>query len=36
MCLAEEGLRLFVGPGGRTTFGSRHLPNRYVDQRASY
>ncbi|XP_029805189.1 protein FAM102B isoform X2 [Suricata suricatta] len=24
----EEGLRLFVGPGGRTTFGSRHLPNR--------
>ncbi|KAF4021534.1 hypothetical protein G4228_013499 [Cervus hanglu yarkandensis] len=32
----EEGLRLFVGPGGRTTFGSRHLPNRYVDQRVSY
>lgn len=24
----EEGLRLFVGPGGRATFGSRHLPNR--------
>ncbi|KAF5911061.1 hypothetical protein HPG69_001026 [Diceros bicornis minor] len=24
----EEGLRLFVGPGGRTTFGSHHLPNR--------
>lgn len=24
----EEGLRLFVGPGGSTTFGSRHLPNR--------
>uniref|UniRef100_A0A8C2XUT6 C2 NT-type domain-containing protein n=1 Tax=Capra hircus TaxID=9925 RepID=A0A8C2XUT6_CAPHI len=32
----EEGLRLFVGPGGRTTFGSRHLPNRYVDQSVSY
>lgn len=26
----EEGLRLFVGPGGRTTFGSHHLPNRVV------
>lgn len=24
----EEGLRLFVGPGGSTTFGSHHLPNR--------
>ncbi|NXH16985.1 F102B protein, partial [Bucco capensis] len=24
----EEGLRLFVGPGGRTSFGSHHLPNR--------
>nr|XP_023403197.1 protein FAM102B isoform X2 [Loxodonta africana] len=26
----EEGLRLFVGPGGRTTFGSHHLPNRFL------
>uniref|UniRef100_A0A669PR71 Family with sequence similarity 102 member B n=1 Tax=Phasianus colchicus TaxID=9054 RepID=A0A669PR71_PHACC len=26
----EEGLRLFVGPGGSTSFGSHHLPNRYV------
>uniref|UniRef100_A0A8D2J0S6 Family with sequence similarity 102 member B n=1 Tax=Varanus komodoensis TaxID=61221 RepID=A0A8D2J0S6_VARKO len=26
----EEGLRLFVGPGGSTAFGSHHLPNRYV------
>lgn len=26
----EEGLRLFVGPGGSTTFGSHHLPNRAV------
>ncbi|XP_068808288.1 EEIG family member 2 isoform X2 [Struthio camelus] len=25
----EEGLRLFVGPGGSTSFGSHHLPNRY-------
>ncbi|KAL7984863.1 hypothetical protein Chor_003433, partial [Crotalus horridus] len=25
----EEGLRLFVGPGGSTAFGSHHLPNRY-------
>ncbi|XP_072854154.2 EEIG family member 2 isoform X2 [Pogona vitticeps] len=25
---AEEGLRLFVGPGGSTAFGSHHLPNR--------
>nr|XP_041573720.1 protein FAM102B isoform X5 [Taeniopygia guttata] len=24
----EEGLRLFVGPGGSTSFGSHHLPNR--------
>ncbi|XP_042320349.1 protein FAM102B isoform X1 [Sceloporus undulatus] len=24
----EEGLRLFVGPGGSTAFGSHHLPNR--------
>ncbi|NXG13507.1 F102B protein, partial [Grallaria varia] len=24
----EEGLRLFVGPGGSTSFGSYHLPNR--------
>lgn len=24
----EEGLRLFVGPGGSTTFGNHHLPNR--------
>ncbi|XP_054689725.1 EEIG family member 2 isoform X1 [Grus americana] len=23
----EEGLRLFVGPGGSTSFGSHHLPN---------
>uniref|UniRef100_A0A8C5RZ97 EEIG family member 2 n=1 Tax=Laticauda laticaudata TaxID=8630 RepID=A0A8C5RZ97_LATLA len=23
----EEGLRLFVGPGGSTAFGSHHLPN---------
>uniref|UniRef100_G1NTI1 EEIG family member 2 n=1 Tax=Myotis lucifugus TaxID=59463 RepID=G1NTI1_MYOLU len=26
----EEGLRLFVGPGGRTTFGSHHPPSRVV------
>ncbi|XP_048671116.1 protein FAM102B [Marmota marmota marmota] len=26
--VSEEGLRLFVGPGGSTTFGSHHLPNR--------
>ncbi|XP_053771539.1 EEIG family member 2 [Desmodus rotundus] len=26
----EEGLRLFVGPGGRTTFGSHHRTNRVV------
>ncbi|XP_036722856.1 protein FAM102B isoform X3 [Balaenoptera musculus] len=26
----EEGLRLFVGPGGSTTFGSHHLPNRQL------
>uniref|UniRef100_A0A4X1TJA1 EEIG family member 2 n=1 Tax=Sus scrofa TaxID=9823 RepID=A0A4X1TJA1_PIG len=26
----EEGLRLFVGPGGSTTFGSRHLPNSLI------
>ncbi|XP_019484343.1 PREDICTED: protein FAM102B [Hipposideros armiger] len=26
----EEGLRLFVGPGGSTAFGSHHLPNRAV------
>lgn len=32
----EEGLRLFVGPGGSTTFGSHHLPNRYVVQIVSY
>ncbi|KAI5627598.1 protein FAM102B, partial [Silurus asotus] len=25
----EEGLRLFVGPGGSTAFGSHHLPTRY-------
>lgn len=30
-CFLEEGLRLFVGPGGSTSFGSHHLPNRYVD-----
>ncbi|NXU48829.1 F102B protein, partial [Turnix velox] len=24
----EEGLRLFVGPGGSTSFGSHHLPSR--------
>ncbi|XP_075278346.1 EEIG family member 2 isoform X6 [Opisthocomus hoazin] len=24
----EEGLRLFVGPGGSTSFGGHHLPNR--------
>ncbi|XP_069718663.1 EEIG family member 2 isoform X1 [Phaenicophaeus curvirostris] len=24
----EEGLRLFVGPGGSTSFGNHHLPNR--------
>lgn len=29
-CFLEEGLRLFVGPGGSTSFGSHHLPNRYV------
>ncbi|NXS61023.1 F102B protein, partial [Brachypteracias leptosomus] len=23
----EEGLRLFVGPGGSTSFGNHHLPN---------
>ncbi|XP_019357624.1 PREDICTED: protein FAM102B [Gavialis gangeticus] len=28
----EEGLRLFVGPGGSTTFGSHHLPNRAYEQ----
>uniref|UniRef100_A0A8D0KYJ9 Family with sequence similarity 102 member B n=1 Tax=Strix occidentalis caurina TaxID=311401 RepID=A0A8D0KYJ9_STROC len=26
----EEGLRLFVGPGGSTSFGSHHSSNRYV------
>ncbi|NXG45464.1 F102B protein, partial [Psilopogon haemacephalus] len=26
----EEGLRLFVGPGGSTSFGNHHLPNRYA------
>uniref|UniRef100_A0A3Q1JNA8 C2 NT-type domain-containing protein n=1 Tax=Anabas testudineus TaxID=64144 RepID=A0A3Q1JNA8_ANATE len=25
----EEGLRLFVGPGGSTALGSHHLPTRY-------
>ncbi|XP_075278345.1 EEIG family member 2 isoform X5 [Opisthocomus hoazin] len=25
----EEGLRLFVGPGGSTSFGGHHLPNSY-------
>uniref|UniRef100_A0A8C9Z383 Family with sequence similarity 102 member Bb n=1 Tax=Sander lucioperca TaxID=283035 RepID=A0A8C9Z383_SANLU len=26
----EEGLRLFVGPGGSTALGSHHLPTRFV------
>ncbi|XP_065598845.1 EEIG family member 2 isoform X3 [Cyrtonyx montezumae] len=30
----EEGLRLFVGPGGSTSFGSHHLPNRLWSIRA--
>lgn len=25
---SEEGLRLFVGPGGSTALGSHHLPTR--------
>ncbi len=28
VCVSEEGLRLFVGPGGSTAFGSHHLPAR--------
>lgn len=30
MCVVEEGLRLFVGFGGRVIFGSRYFLNRYV------
>ncbi|MGH0137503.1 UNVERIFIED_CONTAM: hypothetical protein FKN15_001016 [Acipenser sinensis] len=32
----EEGLRLFVGPGGSTALGSHHLPTRFVFKRHSY
>lgn len=28
LSVSEEGLRLFVGPGGSTALGSHHLPTR--------
>lgn len=28
--VSEEGLRLFVGPGGSTALGSHHLPTRWA------